>query len=68
MPRLVLKLMKNHDQHLYRGAAALEAGGLAYATMTDMLPMMANQPPMVKAAIAAAIWFGYSEFVDNLQV
>ena len=68
MPRLVLKLMKNHDAHLYRAATAVEAGGLAYATMTDMLPMMANQPPMVKAAIAAAIWFGYSEFVDNLTV
>ena len=68
MPRLVLKLTKNRDQHFYRAATAVEAGGLAYATRTDMLPMMANQPPMVKAAMAAAIWFSYSEFVDNLTV
>ena len=64
MPRLILKLTKNHDQHLYRAAAALEAGGLSYAMMTDML--RTNQPPMIRAAIAAAIWFGYSEMVDNM--
>ena len=66
MPRLILKLTKNHDAHLYRAATAVEAGTLSYAMMTDML--QTNQSPMVRAAIAAAIWYGYSEFVDNLTV
>jgi hypothetical protein len=66
MPRLALKLMKNHDPHLYRAATAAEVGGLSYVMMTDML--QTNQPPMIRAAIAAAVWYGYSEFVDNLTV
>ena len=64
MPRLILKLSKNHDAHLYRAATAVEAGTLSYLMMTDML--QTNQSPIVRAAIAAALWFGYSEMVDNV--
>ena len=66
MPRLVLKLMKNHDAHLYRAATAVEAGTLSYMSIMDTLGT--RQSPMIRAAIAAAIWYGYSEFVDNLTV
>ena len=64
MPRLVLKLMNNHDPHLYKTASAIEVGSLSYVMITDML--QTNQPPMIRAAIAAALWFGYSEMVDNM--
>ena len=64
MPRLILKLTKNHDAHLYRADTAVEAGSLSYAMMTDML--QTNQSPMIRAAIAAVIWYGYSEMVDNV--
>ena len=65
MPRLFLKLTKNHDPHLYRAATAAEVGGLSYVMMTDML--QTNQPPMIRAAIAAVVFFGYSEMVDNMS-
>ena len=64
MPRLVLKLMNNHDPHLYKAATATEVGGLSYVMMTDML--QTNQPPVIRAAIAAVVFFGYSEMVDNM--
>ena len=66
MPRLILKLSKNHDAHLYRAATAVEAGALSYVSIMDTLGT--RQSPMVRAAIAAALWYGYSEFVDNLNV
>jgi hypothetical protein len=65
MPRLFLKLTQNHDPHLYRAATAAEVGGLSYVMMTDML--QTNQSPMIRAAIAAAVWYGYSEMVDNMS-
>ena len=65
MPRLALKLMNNHDPHLYRVATAAEVGGLSYVMMTDML--QTNQPPMIRAAIAAVVFYGYSEMVDSMS-
>ena len=64
MPRLALKMMNVHDPHMYRVATAAEVGGISYVMMTDML--QTNQPPMIRAAIAAAVFFGYSEVVDNM--
>ena len=66
MPRLALILLKNHDAHMYRAATAVEAGALSYMSIMDTLGT--RQSPMVRGLMAAAIWYGYSEFVDNLQV
>ena len=64
MPRFALKILNVHDPHMYRVATAVEVGSISYVMMTDML--QTNQPPMIRAAIAAAIFFGYSEVVDNM--
>ena len=64
MPRLALKILNFNDPHMYRVATAAEVGGISYEMMTGML--QTNQPPMIRVAIAAAVFFSYSEVVDNM--
>ena len=45
------------DQHMHSGAAALEAGSLAYVIANDTLNT--GQPLMVRCAIGSVIWFVY---------
>ena len=61
MPRALLHTMGVSDQHMHRGAAALEAGSLSYVIATDTFNT--GQPIIVRCAIGTAVWFVYERFL-----
>ena len=65
MPRALLHTMGVSDQHLHRGAAALEAGSLAFVIANDTLNT--GQPLMVRCAIGSVTWFLYEQYLGTLN-
>ena len=49
---------------MYRAAEATEVAATAYAVATD--PMRSNLPLPMRCAVAAGVWYFYSDFVDSM--
>jgi hypothetical protein len=64
MPRLALKLLGQRNATMYRAAEATEVAATAYAVATD--PMRSNLPLPMRCAVAAGVWYFYSDFVDSM--
>ena len=64
MPRLVLKMMNNRDEHLNRAAAAVECGSMAYAVSSNPFDLPMTLP--MRCVAAGAVWYAYETYLQTI--